>query len=345
MPTLNSIKPSIFRQFIRHFSTQLVRISVVCTNLVPHPFRVALAIITVNVYALQLFLLILKGRIMKTLPSFLLLTLLSTVTLADNSLVVGAGQKITITAAQQSLTLDRFVMEDNSTIEFAPDVTRWDVFAREASFGNNTTINGRGHDGGNGSDGKAANISSDCSKASAVLNANNGEAGHNGVGIEMRLGITHFKSLQIDISGGNGGKGGKGASIQSSSACKGLAGGNGGNAGDGGNAGHVLIAYWSASQDGYIPISNYGTGIQITIDGGKASASGQGGEGTANSNTSKEIQHGAKAQSFGRDIVDPGKPGMPGMQGKNGSEGTFLVRPVTNADMAKQITYTPNKKM
>ena len=91
---------------------------------------------------------------MKTLLSFLLLSLLSINAFAE-SLVVGAGQKMTITAARQSLTLDSLVMEDNSTIDFAPDVSHWEVFAREASFGNNTTINGRGHDGVNGQDGKA----------------------------------------------------------------------------------------------------------------------------------------------------------------------------------------------
>lgn len=283
---------------------------------------------------------------MKTLTSFVLLSVLSLSAFADNSLIVGAGQKITITAAQQSLTLDRLVMEDNSTIEFAPDVTHWNVFAREASFGNNTTINGRGHNGSDGKDGTTIKIAEgDCSKApSSAANTVNGEAGHNGVGIEMRLGITRFKSLQIDVSGGNGGKGGKGASVQGGSSCKGLTGGNGGDAGNGGHAGHVLIAYWSASQDGYIPISNYGTGIQITIDGGKAGTPNQGGEGAKSMSLNKEIKKGAKAKSFGRETTEPGKPGMPGKQGKNGDEGTFLVRPVTNADMAKQVVYAPNKK-
>lgn len=278
---------------------------------------------------------------MKTFTAFALLSLVSATALAD-SLIVGAGQKITITAAQQSLTLDKFVMEDNSTIEFAPDVNRWEVFAREASFGNNTTINGRGHDGANGKDGQA---SASCKNVNASdLSATDGQAGHNGVGIDMRLGIIRFKSLQIDVGGGNGGQGGKGASAKGGgSECKGLAGGNGGNAGNGGSGGHVLIAYWSASQDGYIPISNYGTGIQITIDGGKSSTPGQGGEGIR-SGVTKEIRKGAQAQSFGHKEVEPGKPGMPGKQATGGSEGTFLVRPVTNAEMAKQVAYTPKQK-
>lgn len=272
----------------------------------------------------------------KVLLSILLITALPTITWADNSLVVGAGQKITITAAQQSLSLDRFVMEDNATIEFAPDVTRWEVFAREASFGNNTTINGRGHDGKDGKDGATVSCAANSS-------AGNGEPGHNGVGIDMRLGIVQFKSLQINVSGGNGGKGGKGASAQRGADCKGMVGGNGGDAGAGGNGGHVLIAYWSASQDGYIPISNYGTGIQITIDGGKASIPGQGGEGVKSALQNREIQHGAKSQSFGREESAPGKPGMNGKQAQDGSEGTFLVRPVTNAEMAKQVVYNAKK--
>jgi hypothetical protein len=286
----------------------------------------------------------LKGCFMKILSAFLLLSALTTAALADNSLVVGAGQKITITAAQQTLTLDKFVMEDNATIEFAPDVTHWNVFAREASFGNNTTINGHGHNGSNGKDGSAIKIttSADCNKVPEAINAINGEAGHDGVSIEMRLGIVRFKSLQIDVSGGNGGNGGKGA--QGASGCKGIAGGSGGAAGNGGHSGHVLIAYWSASQDGYIPISNYGTGIQITINGGKTGLPGQGGEGIKSMTLNKEIKKGAKAQSFGRETTEPGKPGMPGQQGKNGDEGTFLVRPVTNAEMAKQVMYSPVKK-
>lgn len=300
----------------------------------------ALVTALLNVYPLQILLIALKGLRMKTLLSFFLLALVSVHCLAE-SLIVGAGQKMTITAAQQSLTLDRLVMEDNSTIDFAPDVRRWEVFAREASFGNNTTINGHGQDGSHGQDGKAN--TGDCKNVdSKDLAATDGQAGHDGVGIEMRLGIIHFKSLQIDVGGGNGGKGGNGGSVQGTG-CKGIAGGNGGNAGAGGNGGHVLIAYWSASQDGYIPISNYGTGIQITISGGKQSTPGQGGKGVEGA-VSKEIKRGNKGQTFGYQTAEPGKPGMPGKQASAGSEGTFLVRPVTNAEMAKQVVYAPKQK-
>ena len=278
-----------------------------------------------------------------TLTSFILLSALSAHAMAGDSLIVKSGEKITITAEQQSLTLDRFVMEDDAQISFAPGITHWQVFAKEAAFGNNTVIDGHGYSGHDGTNGKTNEVSSGCNGVNlATLAAANGESGQSGVNIEMRLGIVQFKSLKIDVSGGKGGQGGKGASITGKTGCKGLTGGNGGNAGNGGNGGNVLIAYWSADKDGYIPISNYGTGIQIMIEAGKSGIAGAGGEG-ASGGQSHDKQHGSKSQSFGRIEAEPGNPGMPGAQGHTGKEGAFLVRPVTNADMAQQVTINTPK--
>ena len=66
-------------------------------------------------------------------------------------LTVAAGQTYTVGPAQSDLRLDHLTLGDNARVTFAPGVSSWRVYAKQASIGQNVMIDGRGADGAIGS--------------------------------------------------------------------------------------------------------------------------------------------------------------------------------------------------
>ena len=201
----------------------------------------------------------------------------------EEILRVGQGETRVVTAEDRLMFVERWVMEDDSTIELADGVQAWRIYARSASFGDNVRVVGRGKDGlhGNqGFDGRwwAPRLATG-SRAGDGTDATDGEDGKR---IEIIMGLVGVGSLSIGAGGGNGGHGGrgggggKGGAASCSSwdrGANGGTGGNGGAAGAGGRGGEVSVTFWSVGA--VLDLR----GIAANVAGGTAGSPGNGGPG------------------------------------------------------------------
>jgi hypothetical protein len=260
---------------------------------------------------------------------FFCLACLGAGTLHATELHVGRGQVQLID--QPELHLDRLVLEDGATLRVAPGIEHLRLTANDVSIGNNVRLLGAGKDGVTGASAGAPAEVGSCEDGATGQPGVSGTSGGNGVSLELSLGLRSFGSLLLDTHGGKGGSGGKGGNGGNGGvgdSCAGGVGGNGGaggNGGTGGNGGDVVVRYWSLSEAGHIPISNYGPGVQILTAGGEGAAGGAGGAlGLGGEGEQITRSNGIKAT---RNSGPDGKPGLDGQDGPYGKTGQFLVQP------------------
>src|SRR5690606_32669488 len=153
-------------------------------------------------------------------------------------------------AGQSDLRLDHLTLGDNARITFAPGVSSWRVYAKQASIGQGVVIDGRGAAGAAGAPGiDRKDAAKDCDDGRAGGNGAPGTSGGKGVDLNLWLGVDSLGSLAIQTDGGVGGDGGKGGRGQDGgkvNRCdgpKGGAGGKGGIGGAGGQGGAVDFTY------------------------------------------------------------------------------------------------------
>ncbi len=265
----------------------------------------------------------------------ILLTALSG-TLQAEQLVVGNGQTLVIGPEQAELKLESLRLEDGARIQFAPEVLSWKVRADETWIGEGVRIEGNGANGAPGESGPQQLAETDpCQQGERGIKGVDGNDGKTGVNLYLELGLVHFHSLGIFSSGGTGGaggQGGRGGEGGPAVDCHAGSGGDGGRGGDGGHGGYggeIRINYWSADQKTYIPVSNFGPGIQIENFGGRPGARGPGGRGGAGGAGGWSKRGSGK--SIARNDGEPGRDGVPGESGRQGNNGKFLVQPLATA--------------
>jgi hypothetical protein len=260
--------------------------------------------------------------------AFLPLLLLSAVAQA-NELHVGTGQEYLI--EQPDLRLTRLVLEDGAVLKVRSDIGTLRLSAEQAWIGKDVRILAKGADGAPAGDAAPAPAPAACEEVSAGATGLAGGTGGDGVNLELALGLHRFGSLLLDArggAGGAGGAGGDGADGASDPRCaggNGGAGGDGGSGGTGGRGGNVELRYWSVSETGHVPVSNYGPGVQILTEGGVGAASGKAGAGGAGGRGEK-IKRPTGIIVYRTSGVD-GKPGAVGGWGAHGASGTFLIQP------------------
>ena len=87
-----------------------------------------------------------------------------------------------------------------------------------------------------------------------------------------------------------------------------------------------MLRYWSLSAEGFIPISNYGPGVQVLNGGGAGAAAGQGGA-PGEGGRGELVKRPTGIKVF-RNPGSSGKPGQPGRFGAPGEDGRFLIEPL-----------------
>lgn len=229
-------------------------------------------------------------------------------------LTVAAGQTYTVGPAQSDLRLEHLTLGDNARITFAPGVSSWRVYAKQASIGQNVVIDGRGADGVAGSAGAArSGQAKACEDGRAGANGGTGAGGGNGVDMTLWWGVEKLGSLNILSGGGNGGAGGAGSRGQDAGAvnrCEGPAGGAGGNGGVGGNGGRggaVGLTYFAGAA--------IGDKIRISNAGGQPGTGGTGGLGGAASEGKFQ------RTTAGEHWFKGGRPGVAGSSAGSGVAG------------------------
>lgn len=243
---------------------------------------------------------------------------------------VGAGREHLI--GEPELRLQRLVLEDGATLRLAPGLGRLQLHAEQAWIGSGVRILGQGVDGPAGVAGNPAAMVTGCTDGGEGGTGGSGMAGGDGVDLHLLLGLQSFGSLLLDSRGGAGGKGGDGGAGSDGSSderCaggQGGAGGAGGDGGKGGRGGEVVLRYWSLSAHGFIPISNYGPGVQVLNGGGAGAMAGQGGKG-GEGGRGELVKRPTGIKVF-RNPGSPGKPGQQGRIGVPGEEGRFLIEPL-----------------
>ncbi|MBB2497160.1 hypothetical protein [Aquipseudomonas ullengensis] len=232
---------------------------------------------------------------------------------------------------QPVLHLERLLLEDGATLRVQPGIEKVQIYAEQAWIGRDVHLLAAGGDGRPGQSGAAATDASGCDDGAPGMDGEAGQAGSSGVSVELALGLRSFGSMRLDTHGGAGGAGGNGGSGGaggSADTCAGGSGGTGGSAGAGGvggRGGDVLVRYWSLSADGYIPISNYGPGVQVLTSGGAGAPSGQAGEGGAGG-TGQLVKRPTGIKVF-RNPGIAGQPGAAAAYGEAGASGHFLIQP------------------
>ena len=203
---------------------------------------------------------------------------------------VWAGETFRVTPARRNMEVERWIMEDGSTILIEPGVEDWTIRAKEARFGSETKLLGVGSDG-----------------------RENGARGENGVTLKITMGLFENDGLQIDVRGGNGMNGSKGATGRRGrqSTCvpprkyPGGPGGPGGRGGDGGNGGAVVIRY-SILYDPAQEIAE----IHVNNAGGQPGAGGEGGDGPRGARGPRgEIGRPGRPGETRTEAVDPAEIG------------------------------------
>jgi hypothetical protein len=245
-------------------------------------------------------------------------------------LTVPAGQTYTVSAAQSDLRLDRLTLGDNARITFAPGVTSWRVYAKQASIGQDVVIDGRGAAGATGAAGlDRDDAAKDCDDGRAGGSGAPGLPGGKGVDLNLWWGIETLGSLAIQADGGAGGAGGRGGRGQDGgkvNRCDGPRGGAGGEGGDGGAGGSGGAVAFSFAPSG--KAASLTDRITVSSQGGSGGTGGAGGPGGA-----------AKEGKFQRTTTgdrwfqggQAGAAGRAGAAGVAGSNGAVTLQPAGDA--------------
>ncbi len=245
-------------------------------------------------------------------------------------LTVPAGQTYVISAAQSDLRLDHLTLGDNARIAFAPGVSNWRVYAKQASIGQNVVIDGRGAVGAAGKPGAAREgKAKSCEDGRAGGTGEAGGTGGNGVALNLWWGVETLGSLAIQADGGNGGNGGNGGRGQDSGSvnyCEGPHGGQGGaggRAGDGGKGGDVVLSYFAGAKAGTVSER-----IRISSVGGQPGTGGTGGTGGGASEGKFQRTPGGSDRWIKGG--EPGTAGGVGAQGARGAAGAVQFEVAAN---------------
>lgn len=224
---------------------------------------------------------------MKNKISIFVLLLIPNFFFGQSLLRVKTGQTIKITPKYKKILVDKWIMEDNSTIIIGEGVDSWEINASQASFGKNCRIIGRGTNGNNGNHSrKHGGNGSECVDGGHGGTGGNGQNGRVGKSIKITMGLVFVTDLIIDTSGGNGGRGGNGGNggiggrASCGRVCSGQEGGNGGfggNGGNGGSSGKVIVNYWIAGSTS-IPMGE-NSGLRVISRAGQGGIGGNGGVG------------------------------------------------------------------
>ena len=256
------------------------------------------------------------------LKSILFLATVSSLAHAED-LVIGNGQTYVINENQRQLHLQKFIVGDKAVIQFADNVTYWDMSADDVEIGQEVVIDGRGKAGATGATVAVSSVrADDCKNGASGTSGAPGAAGANGVDIQMRLTISKLGSMKIDVSGGRGGAGGDGAKGQQgglAKSCDPTSGGNGGDGGQGGNGGNggKLIVSLSSSTgtQSLMAISHQ---IQVDAEGGQGAPGGKPGDG-GDGSEGKFINQ--KTLTGDKKWISGGKQGHQGEKGGKGNDG------------------------
>jgi hypothetical protein len=207
-------------------------------------------------------------------------------------ILVPAGETYTLDQNQRDLIIGSLIMEDNATLIVPSNFEYWNVRIQSARFGEDTRIIARGLNGANATG--TAQVQSGKGKCQRKggsgrpgFGAPKGEAGQDGVRLNIEIGIEGAVSLTIDASGGDGGitgdggKGGKGGRGSCNNRCNGEKGGVGGSVEQsaGGDGGDVRLVYWTLSPSGTSDPAIPAPGIQVISNPGSAGLFGNVGAG------------------------------------------------------------------
>lgn len=236
---------------------------------------------------------------------------------------VARGETEIITREKSRIYVNRWIMEDESTIQIADDVDEVEIRAHEAEIGRGVRIVGRGQHGRDapqppGKSGTGPN----CTGGTGGDEADDGDDGRTGKTVRIVAGVVSIGELSVDVRGGRGGNGGKGGQGQKggraarSEVCNGGnggRGGRGGDAGDGGDGGAVTIDLWDVDRNGPM---GYGS-ILVDARGGVAGQVGPGGDGGPGGDERRWIFGKLNGGHWGP-VGFPGEAGNPGSAGSEG---------------------------
>ncbi len=256
--------------------------------------------------------------------------------LTANELRVPSGETYTIDSDHLSMRVERWVMEDNSTIKIPSDVCgeercTWTIHADTAEIGSGVQILGRGSRG-HDCDSRGSPGANAGGRGNAGGNGGpgcHGERGDNGVNVVLSIGLVSFGNLLIDVRGGpggdgaQGGRGGNGSRGGCSCVCRGGRGGDGGpggRAGSGGDGGNINLSYWMPSV-GFVHRGSLLSEIGGGDSGipGKGGARGIGGGGSGECGPWPHWRFGGGAH---------GSQGSSGATGSNGLPGNVATREI-----------------
>ncbi len=239
---------------------------------------------------------------------------------AQSEFRVKAGETFIVTKKDQNMVVDKWIMEDNSTIILSEEVSKWKIKAGEASFDKNCRILGVGRNGRSGANSTAIGQNGvDCKDGQDGGAGEDGMNGSKGKSVKIKMRLLYVDGLMIDVRGGDGGDGGNGADgddggkAACETGCNGGKGGNGGvggKGGQGGKGGKVEIDYrmlknikWPGNNKGIVSITS----------GGQAGLGGSGGKGGKGGD-------GVKCNGYDSKNGSPGKNGGNGRDGKKGKD-------------------------
>ncbi|HLP12306.1 MAG TPA: hypothetical protein VK177_10280 [Flavobacteriales bacterium] len=217
------------------------------------------------------------------------------------------------------IEVDKFIMENDSTLKFENEVKDFYVKANFVQIGKKVLIDGSGKDSND--PGKDRHGDPGRSSSGSGRDGNNGGKGGNGskgVNLTFEWNIFEIKQLQIKTDGGKGAKGGKGqrGGKGANADCDekgepGGDGGKGGKGGNGGNAGKIILNYKCVDINGNeIPnCSNFQ--IVTSSRGGKEGSGGRGGS----------RGRGGSSHNCGLWTMDGGRNGSSGENGDKGTKG------------------------
>ncbi len=245
---------------------------------------------------------------------------------------VPAGEMVDM--VESGVLVDKWVMEDDSTLVISPGISTWTIRAQRAIFGRNTRIIAIGVDGPHGQDSNAhGGAGAECQDGGHGGSGGPGRNGGNAPSLDITIGLVDANGLVIETRGGAGGNGGRGANggrggrASCGRICSGQEGGNGGRGGDagsGGAAGNVTINYWYAGADAPSAIGELGLGIRVQSSGGPPGVPGVGGRAGAGGD-------GRTCPPFGsirRGSGDGGSNGASGSPAAPGGDGRVVYNEV-----------------
>jgi hypothetical protein len=260
---------------------------------------------------------------------------------AQKSLHVKADKMVEIGQSQSFLGLETLILEDGATLKIVGHNNIFALTAKDAYIGQDVKIIAAGLPGETGKAGKNANAdpreNDDCSHGESGGDGQNGGVATSGKNITLQLGLSHFGSLSIDVSGGEGGDGGKGGdgrdfsqydcSSKHKTAANGGNAGSGGAGGNGGNGGNVQLSYSLASSNSPpAMLLAARTATVVNTSGGRAelgALAGKSGGGSAGGYINKKTLTGSRAWKRGG---AEGKKGEQGLNGSSGTAGTVDIR-------------------